>query len=139
MTSKVHGIYCPCAVPVHFKAAILLLITYCTLWIPLSVGVFCLHPISSKKIVSFINLLRGCFPLIVFLLLCVCVYVIMSLPQGAMGWSVICDCSIYWSCILILSQGQFIRKISYAFSLSFYLCISSELIFGQKLVNGYND
>ena len=35
--------------------------------------------------------------LIVFLLLCVCLCVLMSVPLGTMGWCVICDCRISFS------------------------------------------
>ena len=35
--------------------------------------------------------------MVVFLLLCMCLCVLLSLPHGAMGWSVISDRDISWS------------------------------------------
>ena len=45
---------------------------------------------------SFHPMACGCFTLIVFLLLLGCVCSVF-LPHGAIGWSVVCDCGIFWS------------------------------------------
>ena len=38
--------------------------------------------------------------LVALLLLCSDVMSLLSLLRGAMGWSVVCDCGISWSCLL---------------------------------------
>ena len=54
-----------------------------------------------KCLIKFFNHLTkektaGCFTLIVLFLLCGC-YRSLSLPCGAVGLSVVCDCAIFWS------------------------------------------
>ena len=46
------------------------------------------HLIEEKR--------AGYFTLIVFLMTCGCLCSV-SFPNGAMGWSVVCDCGIFWS------------------------------------------
>ena len=38
----------------------------------------------------------GCFTFIVFLVSYGC-YCTVTLPHGAVGWSAVCDCGIFWS------------------------------------------
>ena len=39
-----------------------------------------------------------------FICVCACLCVFMSLPEGAMGWSGICECGISWSYPFLLHK-----------------------------------
>ena len=43
----------------------------------------------------------GCFTFVVFLMSCRCYY--LTIPHGAMGWSVVCESGIYWSYSLLIT------------------------------------
>ena len=86
-------------VAVHSWAVILLLI-YCFMYLPLSVEVLFLSLFWCSCYVSFLFYNRldeeeraGCFAFIFFLMSCYCKCSV-AFPHGAVGWSAICDCGI---------------------------------------------
>ena len=86
---------------VRSRAVVLLLLIHCVMFLPLFVGVLCLVIVLlciTWCLFCFCNHINeeeraGCFTLIIFLVSCDC-YCFVALSHGAMGWSVVCDCSI---------------------------------------------
>ena len=95
---------------VYSKAVILLLLlVHCLRRLLLCGGFVLSHLLSvlTSYSLSIILLMKSehvahFLILNVFLLLCGCLFSV-SLPRGAVGWSFICDCGIFWSYSLTFS------------------------------------
>ena len=70
------------------------LIIHCLLLLPFFVQVAVLCVVSSFTIILLGNR-AGCFSFVVFWMSCRCCRS-LTLPRGAMGWSLVCDCDISW-------------------------------------------
>ena len=48
----------------------------------------------------------GCFALLVFLVSCDC-YCSVAIPHGAVGWSAVCDCGIFYHTHLLFFNDSY--------------------------------
>ena len=75
------------------------------MYFPLFVGDLCLslfwYPLLCV-LSSFAIILKRCFDFIVVQMSCYCECSV-TLPHGAVGWSAVCDCGVYWSYSLTFS------------------------------------